>query len=312
MNLWLIGSGKHAIDYDSVLQQLAVPYAVIGRGEKSADEFERITGTRVTRGGLTNTLITKSSPKSAIISLPVEDLYSAVVQLLGVECKKILVEKPGAIEIDQLRDIQALAYKNNSSVFVAYNRRYYESTRRCREIILDDGGVSSFTFEFTEWSETIEPLKISRKVKQKWVLANSSHVLDLAFHLGGFPRQISTYSKGSLDWHNSGVKYAGAGVTDKNATFSYNADWGAPGRWDLEVMTKNNRLIFKPLEEIKIIQKGSIDSNKLPLDDFLDKRFKPGLYAQVSAFINNDLKYMCTIEEQIKNVELYNKMAGYS
>ena len=51
-------------------------------------------------------------------------------------------------------------------------------------MIAEDGGVTSFHFEFTEWSHQIQHLQKAPGVMDHWVLGNSSHVLDLAFHLG--------------------------------------------------------------------------------------------------------------------------------
>ena len=36
---------------------------------------------------------------------------------------------------------------------------------------------------------------------------------------------------------------AGAGVTENGALFSYHANWEAPGRWSVEIMTKKRRLM---------------------------------------------------------------------
>ena len=41
-------------------------------------------------------------------------------------------------------------------------------------------------FEFTEWSHNIR-LKLNQQVKESWFLANSTHVVDLVFHLIGLP-----------------------------------------------------------------------------------------------------------------------------
>ena len=64
------------------------------------------------------------------------------------------------------------------------------------------------------------------------------HVVDLAFYLCGKPDEISCYTTGGLNWHSAASVFAGAGITKKNVLFSYNANWGAPGRWGVEIMTK--------------------------------------------------------------------------
>ena len=38
---------------------------------------------------------------------------------------------------------------------MAYNRRFYASTMKAREIIQSEGGVRNFHFEMTEWAHVI-------------------------------------------------------------------------------------------------------------------------------------------------------------
>ena len=93
-------------------------------------------------------------------------------------------------------------------------------------MIAEDGGVNSFHFEFTEWSHQIQHLQKGPGVMEHWVLGNSSHVLDLAFHLGGFPSDWRGWSGGGVDWHPASSRYCGAGFTEEGAMFSYFADCG--------------------------------------------------------------------------------------
>ena len=90
-------------------------------------------------------------------------------------------------------------------------------------------------------------------------MANSTHVVDLAFFLGGAPEKISSYVGGKLDWHPNGSIFSGAGITKNNTLFSYNANWEAPGRWGVEVITNKSRLILRPLEKLQIQKIGNLD-----------------------------------------------------
>jgi hypothetical protein len=96
----------------------------------------------------------------------------------------------------------------------------------------------------------VAPLQKAPGVKEAWFFGNSSHVVDLAFFLGGLPATWARFSAGSLPWHPRASRFAGAGVTDRGALFDYTANWESGGRWGLEVMTARRRLIFAPLEEL--------------------------------------------------------------
>jgi hypothetical protein len=43
--------------------------------------------------------------------------------------------------------------------------------------------------------------------------------------------------------------FAGAGVADNDALFSYHANWAAPGRWCVEILTNLAPFYFKTLGE---------------------------------------------------------------
>ncbi|MDA9124959.1 hypothetical protein N9J47_02475 [Flavobacteriaceae bacterium] len=310
---WLIGAGAMAQDYIKVLNGLDIPTNIIGRGKTSATNFEAKTGHPVITGGIELYLKTNPSICShAIVSVGVEDLFKTTKLLLEYGVKNILVEKPGSIYKNDLIELEKIATNSQSIVSIAYNRRFYASTKKALEIINKDGGPISFNFEFTEWGHVIESLNKPENISEAWFLANSTHVVDLAFFLGGKPLEFSTYTKGSLKWHNSSSVFAGAGISNKNALFSYQANWQAPGRWSLEVLTNKHRLIFKPMEKLQIQKIGSIKVDFLDINDEKDNLYKPGLFSQVDDFIKNNLNKLCLLDEQIELFDTYKKIANYN
>ena len=194
-NIWLIGAGQMAVDYHKVLNDLEVPFTVVGRGESSAKIFSERTGVRPFIGGLDNFLTTNPEKCThAIVAVGVETLAYTTSLLLEYGIPNILVEKPAGLNKKEIRFVTKLPKEKNAKVYVAYNRRFYASVLKAKEIIEADGGVKSFNFEFTEWAHEIEPLKKAEGVKENWFLTNSTHVVDLAFHLGGKPKKISSFS----------------------------------------------------------------------------------------------------------------------
>jgi len=303
---WLIGAGPMSIDYVKVFNALNIPFEVIGRGRVSAQECASKTGAKVMIGGVESHLFDCSDlPSSVIVAVGIEQLAKVTKLLLQKGIKRILIEKPGGIDSDEVNSVLAETLKQDADVYIAYNRRFYSSVLKAQEIIRDDGGVASFNFEFTEWSHQIVGLEKAPGIKENWLLANSSHVIDLAFFLGGKPKTMSCYKAGSLDWHPSGSIYAGAGISETGALFSYQANWEAPGRWGVEVLTKKHRLIFRPLEKLHVQNIGSVKIQEIPIDDDLDTRFKPGLYLQVLAFIQNDKQGLINISEHCTNIGFY-------
>ena len=304
----LIGAGPMAIEYAKVLQRLKKQFIIIGRSEKSAQEFNKQTGLTPITGGLHKFLSSNSLPiRKAIVAVNEDQLGITTLELLKYGVASLLVEKPAGASFEEISKIKREAEIRKAKVFVAYNRRFYASVNKALEIIKNDGGVLSFNFDFTELSDRIEPLIKAPGVKANWFLHNSTHVIDLAFFLAGTPKTICSFTTGKLPWHPKASIFSGAGQTHKGVLFSYQANWDAPGRWAVEIFTKNNHLIFKPLEKLQVQPRGSFDVSFIEIDDKLDLEFKPGLFHEVSSFLGNH-KNLCTIEEQNEKLFFYKKI----
>ncbi len=305
----LIGAGQMAIDYFKVLEGLKCITTVIGRSEKSAESFELKTNSKVISGGLEIFLNqNNNSFDAAIVAVGMEQLYPTTVLLIKNGFKNILIEKPAGLNDTEINDLSQIAAQYNANVLVAYNRRFYASVLKAKEIIEQDGGVTSFNFEFTEWAHTIEPLLKAKGVKENWLLANSTHVIDLAFYLGGKPSEIKCFTAGKLSWHDKAV-FTGAGKTKENVLFSYQANWDAPGRWGVEILTNKSRLILRPLEELQIQIKGSVAINKVEIDNTNDTQFKAGLFLQTKEFLISSHAEFKTIKEQAEMLRIYSLIA---
>jgi predicted dehydrogenase len=309
--IWLVGAGKIAQEYATVLNALQCNYTVVGRSARSCDIFEKNRGTKPIVGGVERALELREAPETAIVTVGIEQLPSVVNSLIFSGTRTILVEKPGGLTHAEVSSSYENSKNNNVNLFVAYNRRFLTSVIEAEKMIAEDGGIVSAHFEFTEWSHLIADLNHSDTVKQRWLIANSSHVIDLAFHFCGRPRNWNPYQVGGLKWHSSAARFMGAGVTNRNIAFSYFADWEGPGRWGLELITKKRRLIFKPLEKLTVIRRGSLIEESIQLSDDIEINFKPGLYRQTQALLDGQFEKLCSIEEQLENIKCYSMIAGY-
>lgn len=304
----LFGTGNMAYEYARVLSNLELEFIVIGRGIESAKMFEKKTGITPVIGGASKFLSNSDfTLYKAIVAVTGDQLGKVTIDLINHGVRSILVEKPGGIDGKEIKLIASLARKNSANIYIAYNRRFYSSVKKAQDIIKKDGGVLSFHFEFNELSDQISKLKTPVEIKNRWLLHNSTHVIDLAFFLAGDPKTLSAHTSRSLPWHPKGAVFAGHGLTKNSIPFTYHANWLSPGRWGLEIMTKNYRLIFKPLEKLQLQKKGSFELTYAELDDKLDNNFKPGLFKEVESFLG-EKKSLCTLEEQVKNLTWFNKI----
>ena len=310
-NVWLIGAGLIGVEYSKVLDALHVDHVIIGRGEISSAKFEELRPNKqVIRGGIDNFIHSKPIlPDCAIIAVGFHELYDVTRTLIQYGVKRIFLEKPGADTYEKIQELYAIAKKHNTEIFLAYNRRFYASLLKAEEIIREDGGVTSFNFEFTEWLHILEASKKNVTLRD-FFWGNSCHVLDTAFFLGGEPKEMTCYTK--IIGNDTFPKiFSGAGISTKGALFSYQANWDAPGRWVVEILTKKHRLYFKPMETLQIQELRSVKVLPVEIDDHLDKDFKPGFYLETKAFLEGDDFRLCNLEHQVERINKVFKKIGY-
>ena len=309
--IWIIGAGGIAIEYAKVLKALNKDFIVIGRGEASAIKFKEETGVAPIVGGLDMFLQTNPElPGAAINCVRAFELGQTNICLANYGVKKILSEKPGLFPYEA-NDLIKVAKEYGTKIFIAYNRRFFSSVFAAQKVIEEDGGLLSFNFEFTEWAHVIEATaSIPETEKNNLFISNSSHVVDLAFFLGGEPKEMTCYQNGTVGWHTPS-NFVGSGITQEGVLFSYNANWNAPGRWSVELLTAKHRIYLKPMEQLQLQDKGSVKVYPVVIDDHLDKEFKPGFYLETKAFIEGDYTRLCSLIQQTNHIEnIYNKVLG--
>ena len=286
----LVGAGKMAIDYAKVLRALGHPLVVLGRGSSSASAFEAATGMKPTLGPLEVQLAAvEDRPSTAIVAVNAMHLAEVTTTLLNFGVRRILVEKPAVLDLFEATSLIRAAGSAEADVFVAYNRRFMASTLRAREIIAEDGGVVSIKFDFSERSRSIALLGKPQRELETWFYGNSTHVVDLAFHFFGPPQTLSADIAGGISWHPAAGVFTGSARNAQASLMSWHANWMSPGRWGIEILTPERRLILQPLELLRVQSHTGFDETPEALDDALDRAFKPGLMRQVRAFLYDEM-----------------------
>lgn len=309
--IWIIGAGGIAIEYAKVLKALGEDFIVIGRGEDSARKFEEAIGVKPFIGGLESFLATSPEvPAKAINCVRAQDLGKTNIRLMQYGLPCVLTEKPGFYPFEMV-EVEKEYKKSGSKFYIAYNRRFYASVLAAEEVIEKDGGLLSFNFEFTEWKHIFDKMPESVMVElNNLLIGNSSHVVDLAFFVGGEPKEMSCYQNGTVGWHTP-ANFTGAGVTKKDVLFNYQANWNAPGRWAIEFLTAKHRIYLKPMEQLQLQDLASVKVYPVEIDDHLDKIFKPGFYLETKAFLEGNNSRLCTLDQQVNHyINIYSKILG--
>jgi predicted dehydrogenase len=305
----LIGTGQMAVEYAKVLTYFNAEFLVIGRGHESAMNFTEITGKKVENMKINEIIHSNLGFDKAIVCVDITQSIHVASDLIKAGVKTILLEKPGALSLQDLTNLHTLSDLKGAKVLIAYNRRFYESVKNLIRIANEDGGILEIKFDFSERIYDVEKLVSPEVVKNSWVTANSSHIIDLAFFLIGQPKILNSNSSGRNTWHPSSTLFNGDGISNKGIPFKYCADWTKSGNWRVEAVTKNISLVLQPIEILEyfdINSKKSID--KINGEDI---DFKPGIRKQTQAFLNENTENFLTLKDQIAQLKVINKIANY-
>lgn len=310
----VIGVGKMGAAHLQVLAELA-PDVVTGWAPGSRPRaVERDVGGAVVRRDELQATLAAVRPTHVIVASPVETLTPIAIEVMKAGVKHLLIEKPAAMDQCECGLLMACAAETGAEIHVAYNRRFYASVRGALTHMRAAGeSIESVLFEFNEAMPAQGPGAVP-EVKARWLLANSMHVIDTAFHPVGLPdMQRSRFQhSGELSWHPAGSVFVGSGETVTGVPFACHANWNAPGRWGFEWMTKSTRYVFRPMEKLSVMRRGRFDLEPMALDDEIDSRFKPGVYHQNRAFLAGDRAAgLVALPEAAVLIPLAQKIAGY-
>lgn len=284
---------------------------IIGRKKNKINlDEKKYKNVKVLYGGIEKSQLDLKQFTHAIIAVNEKNCFPIVSLLIKNKIKNILVEKPGAKNIYELKKMQKIVLQSKSKIYIAYNRRFYESIKFVKDLIKKDKGIISASFSFTEWIDKIKSAKFEKYLMKKWFYFNSLHLIDLIFYLIGDPKLIFSKSdKKNKNFTKS--LYLGFGISKKNIHFSYHSNWESAGRWEILLYTKKRKIILSPLEKVQIQNRNSIKIVFLKFNSKRDEKFKPGIPGMIDSFLSSK-KDLMKLKEYIHKFKVYSKIAGYN
>tara|TARA_B110000858_G_scaffold126305_1_gene143861 strand:+ start:6301 stop:8160 length:1860 start_codon:yes stop_codon:yes gene_type:complete len=304
----IIGTGTIAIEYIKCLKALENDnFEVIGNTNEKCNAITNNYNCKCYSGGVENFDFSKNYSQ-VIIATPIKLLFThlRIVIEKAKHVKNILIEKPGSLYNYQIKEI--INMKKKINIFIAYNRRFYNSVIEGKKIIKNDK-IEEIELCINEYNlDELSKIR-SNEIMENYFTCMTTHVVDLTFFLAGIPKKInSTVSGyGELDFHKKGSIFNGTGITDKDVNFKFHGDWRKSGKWKLDLKLKSGIILsYQPLEDLKIINLDK--STKIIKRSENDEKFKPGYYEQVKSFLSLEKENLLTIEEQYNNLSIYYKM----
>jgi predicted dehydrogenase len=308
----IIGAGWMARQYAIALKEMNVSdVTIFSRNKEKSISLCNEFGFKPLFGDPQEILSQISEKDLTIVSTSISSLIKMTKYAISSGQKNILVEKPGSLYYKELLELEKIS--NNSRIRIAYNRLTYTNLQKLKSLVLQEGGITSCNFNFTERIQFIDFKKENSDVYSRWGISNSLHIISMVFDLIGFPQESLFYQSGQLEWHPTGSIFVGSGLTEKNIPFSYHADWGSSGRWGIEIMTRENAYRLISLEELFVCHKNSFEWERVNFDvSYIDA--KQGVCEEIAIMLYPKLEVnvpLVTLEKASKFNQVAEKILGY-
>jgi len=310
----VVGAGWMGGEFLKTLRALGVSNTVaITTIEETASLRRSEFGIEVRLGPVETTLRQNEAFDLVVIATPIDSLLSVCRHVLAFGYRNILLEKPGSLWSSELKFFADEVEHYGAHIRLAYNRHVFPNLILLEQLAAAEGGITSCRYTFTEWVDKIDFTKASIDVYRRWGISNSLHPIGMAHRLIGMPVELSTQRGGTLDWHPSGARFSGSGLTDRGVVFAYDADWESAGRWSVEVRTTENAYRMVPLEDLEVCRRGSVQWNPVAFDTaFAD--VKAGVAEELAVMLEPSLESMLplpTLAEGIRLARLGEQIFGY-
>lgn len=258
-------------------------------------------------------LLEQSRPDAVFVLVSVLAVHEVAGAFLKARIPTFL-EKPPGLHTCQTRELARLAREHQTLAMVGVNRRFYSTTIRGREMLLEAGPIRSVTVEAHEDMDRIWKMgKFPEEVIRRWAAANGIHALDLLRFFGGDVRKVTavqrTFEGPMPDSCAAIVEFANGAVGRALM------DWTAPGGHRFEARGPGVTLTSDPGFSKVTFQRRGQEPLILELDEE-DRKQKPGFLRQDRTFLEcvrtgQPLPFpACDLDDAVKTMEMIDGIAG--
>ncbi len=301
----LVGTGNIAFEYAKALKQIGERFTTMGNSDPGCERWaerlnvEQIPYKMIQSGGVSaSAVLSQKDRQHAIVAIPINEQYETVKRLVALGVRNILVEKPAVLYSIQARALDYLARAAGVDVRVAYNRRFYCSSQMAKDVIKQDG-LAGLRFCFGEDMHAVKASSHPDNVKRKWILANSSHVIDLAKWLCGGWHIAACHAPGVL---------SGSGTAaQQEAPVSYLTDYSRDTRWAIQFTTKTDN--YYRLAPVERLEHMASDKWQTIVQEPAGS-IKAGFLEQTQCFLDGK-QDIPTITEQLELIQDIDKIGGF-
>lgn len=226
---------------------------------------------------------------------------------------KVLLEKPAGYNLPDAAAILEASRRNNSSVYVALNRRSYSSTGNALDRLETNSSPRFIKVQDQQDQEAALTIhKNPPLMVENYMYANSIHMID---YFRVFGRGEITKVTPVVPWNAREPSIVVAHIEFSSGDIGlYEGIWNGPGPWAVTVNTPQERLEMRPLEQLSVQIKGERKLNQIQVDQ-VDVGYKPGLRKQALAAVaaaTGQPTSLVTLEDAFKSMQLVAKIFGHA
>jgi predicted dehydrogenase len=282
IRLGLIGAGWVANQHLEVIKEIEELQAVgiTSRTRSKAEALANEYGIAVCADNL-DQLVKDARPDALMVMVSEDQMFEVTAAAIKYGLP-LFVEKPAGLLPEENRKLADQAEAAGILSMVGFNRRYYSIFHKGIKIIGEHGKLLGVAVEGHERMWRVRGLnKFSDLVLENWIYANSVHTIDLLRFFGGEVLDLKAITHKYLE--PKGDQFAAVMELESGALGNYSAHWHSPGGWRVVLYGEGVTVEFKPLEAGRWTDRDFKTYEIEPDDD--DKRFKPGFYQQMEAFL---------------------------
>jgi len=278
----MIGAGKMARFHGDTLRAIrgVILCGISSRSESSGARLTKELGFERAYTDYER-MLDELCPAAVFVAVSHSSSYAAARAVVsrGIPC---MLEKPVAYSAAEVGELAQLAGRTGALVVVGVNRRYYSVIQQALLAVIQHGPVSGLLVE------AHEPILSYRSRRQfegwlydQWLMANSIHAIDLLRMVGGEVERVSGF--GLSDSEPFGDHFSVSTRHTGDILGSFVAHWNSGGGMSMKIFGTG------VIAELVSLESGFISyasGRRIKIQpDEVDRRFKPGLFAQNVAFL---------------------------
>lgn len=304
----IIGAGKIAEEYIKVInfnKKLFVS-SIFSRTYGKAKKLSQKYNIKTIFSNRRNILEKKHLFDGIIIAINIENNHEMLKFCLPLK-KKILIEKPLALNFKQNIKLDRLKNNLKKNIFIGLNRRFFGSTIYLKKNLPTLFKQKRLIEVYDCQNEKFfDKKKFPQVVRKNLMYANSIHLIDY-FNIFCRGKIIETYvTKKKINKFNflsSVLKFSSGDVG------YYYCDLNYSSKWKIRVCTENEAWTMSPLEKIHYENYKSKKNFSLSFKT----NFKDGFYNQVDNFqriLNNKKNSLVNISSYFNTIRMIHKIYG--